>query len=234
MKTLSVCRTMRCGARAYAVMFRLWPVIMLICVSACVETGDFGRRTPSALSGKTHPDLAPDRIASAYSLTDDETELRNRAVRFHKPPRPPAWPALDLIDDWVGSSFDVYYGRLAGVEDQSPTARYRRLAHDIESDTALIAPFRAVGCRVRAADDARLRHVAGMELAEPHASEVRRRMSENAHLIDAVETRMADRLTLYRASLARLRIASPDDEAGAVAALADRLASVIAASGRCI
>lgn len=221
------------GQSRYRRMLAAGFVVSAILLSACVETGDFGRRKSPVFSGKSAFDPAPQLLSSAYTLSDDEAELRARAARFQKPPRAPVWGNLELLDDLIGSDFETYYGRLAGLQDQSPRARYRRLQTDVAADAGLIAPFRLIACRVQAADRRRLVQRADIELAEQESNAFAVRLADNAALIADVERRMAARRGLYRASLDRLRVSSPDHAAAEVAPLLDGLDHVLAAKKPC-
>lgn len=221
------------GQRRYCRKIALLSVFLALALSACVETGDFGRRKPSFFSGKSAFDPAPELIASSYSLTADESELRARATRFQKPPRAPVWGNFEVLDDWSGSDGNVYYGRLAGLHDQSPRARYRRLQSDIAADTAMIAPFRVMACRVEKADRRRLALRDAVSLPENESAAFAARLDENVAIIADVEARMRARSALYHASLERLRLASPDDEEAGIAPLLATLDREIAASVSC-
>ena len=218
----SLMKWMACGS-AHVRPFVTAAMLTALCAPvlvACVETGDFGRRKPSIFSGKSGFDPAPDRISAPATWTDDETELRNRSALYLNAPRLPLWPSFELWDDLTGATFDVYYGRLAGTQDASPVSRYHRLQADIAGDGEGIAPFRILACKVMAAD--RTRQTAAQigdraegRLTERDYSDLLIRIGENTRLITQVEENIEARHKLYAASLARLRLSSPDAEEAA-------------------
>lgn len=221
MTSLRICRPIQ-RRLARQVLGRFGWAMVALGLAACVETGDFGRRTPSFFSGRMAHDPTPDRLSSAYTWSDDETELHNRAFIFLAPPRAPIWPVPAALDDVIGSSFEVYYERLTGLPDQSPSARYRRLEGDIEADRANIPPYRRLACLVRQTDRQREQALAATShLDDLDRSDLLIRMTENRTLDARVETAMRTRLQIFTLSAERLRLSSPDPLAGEVnAALA--------------
>ena len=198
----------RLGAGAFALGVALG-------LTACVETGDFGRRKPGPLAALTPPDLAPQRALSDSSLTADERELRQRAFALVRNARPvPLFAPLylpDALDREIGPDPDLYYVALAGVPDQSPEARYRRLQSDILSDLDLIPKFRTVACRIAVADRGRLAAAkVAPALTDAERADAETRVLQNAAWGEAVEQALPRRADAYHVALERLVTASPD------------------------
>ena len=131
-------------------------------LSACVETGDFGRPRPSiwneALS--TTGSIAAwtrGEPVSAYVFTDDEEELRRRAWRFLMPAHERAWFERQLANIVRARVLPVaaqpngravYFAALMRDHGRSPASRYRRLSEDVFADAKLMEPFAFVTARV--------------------------------------------------------------------------------------
>lgn len=189
-------------------------LLILLALNACYETGDFGRRKPGLFEEKRGPDLNPARFDSHYTWTEDETELRNRAVVLLFNPRPPTLPSIDKIERNNGVDSQSYYSRIAGGRDQSVLQRYQRILSDIADDLDLVPIARAVACRVVATDKVRVAAIkATRELTEEEVMLAKERVAENGQLIDAVEASLPKRIDAYHYALTRLVAGSPDRKA---------------------
>ena len=189
-------------------------LLILLALTGCYETGDFGRRKPGLFEGKKGPDLFPARFDSNYTWTEDETELRNRSVVLLYNPRPPTLPSIDPIERKNGVDSQSYYSRIAGGRDQSVLQRYQRIILDIADDLELIPIEREVACRVIATDKVRVAAIkATKDLAEEEVMLAMERVAENDQLIDSVEASLPKRIDAYHYALTRLVAGSPDRKA---------------------
>jgi hypothetical protein len=204
-------------------------LLLSLILAGCVETGDFGRPKASLWNDVVLP--ATGSLAarergepvSAYVLTDDEEELRDRAWRFVMPAHERAW--FDgLVAELVRTRIlpvsmhpdnpATYHAALLRGPFRSPASRYRRLSEDAVADTRLIGPFTATAARVIAADKARLRSLAYVrDLTEEEVRHAAGRVAENRCLIAWVRQEIAERLESYRYALEHLFIEAPQNEA---------------------
>lgn len=198
-------------------------------LSACSDTGDFGRPRPGVWNDVILPITgsiaARERgeAVSDFPLTDRENELRDRAWRFVMPAAERS--TFDtLLADYVRARvlprsarpFDItaYYTALVDQPFASPASRFRRIGEDAEFDARLIGPFGAVAEEVLSADAARWKalHVApGVAPAE--AADARARILENRCLIAWVRQALDERTASYRYALDHGFIAMPQGEA---------------------
>ena len=197
---------------------RIGLAVTLLGLLGCASNGDFGRRKPGLVAELAAVDLVPSRLNSNSSLTEDERELRNRVFALVRMPRPLPVPSLlgvpDELDQAIGPDPDFYYLSIAGTDDQSSTARYRRLQSDISSDRILIPQFRQVACRIKQMDQIRSdASAAAPALTDTDRNDVQSRISENLFLIEKVETAIPKRFDAYHAALERLTVSSPDTQA---------------------
>jgi hypothetical protein len=201
-------------------------------LSACVETGDFGRPRPSLWNDLALP--ATGSVAawvrgepvSSYVFTDDEEELRRRAWRFVMPAHEQAWFERQLAELTRTRVLPVmaepgfrasYFHALMRDGGRSPTSRYRRLSQDIFADAKLMEPFAFTAARVLKADEARLRGLAYVQgLTPAQAREAALRVAENRCLIAWVRWEIEARTMGYRYALEHLFIEAPQADGVAV------------------
>jgi hypothetical protein len=198
-------------------------------LSGCAEKGDFGRVKQGFWSESAGPLLgrgsamARQEAVSWSMMTDDEKELRNRAVYFVTPTRE-RWgfefQAGDLANNrvvpvkWAEQSAGSYHEALKNWSDRSQRSRYARLREDIENDRILLGGFAAVACRVQEMDRVRVRALDRMELPAPDVrAQAEARVAENQAVVLTVYEDSRQRLDAYRYSLELLVVESPDRDA---------------------
>jgi hypothetical protein len=203
--------------------------LLVLSLIGCTETGDFGRPKPSFLNDVALPAtgafaaVARGEPVSPYVLTDDESELRDRAWRFVMPAHERAWfesILANLVRTRVlpaslqPADRTAYHRALMGDSFRSPASRYRRLSEDAVADLKLIGPLAAMAARVIAADRARLRGLAYVHaLHDDDAHDAAARVAENRCLIAWVRHETLVRLESYRFALEHLFIEAPQNEA---------------------
>jgi hypothetical protein len=209
---------------------KLLPVALVgLALSACTETGDFGRPKAGVWNSLILPTAgnvaAQDRgePVSAFPLTDAEQELRSRSWRFLTPAHDRAWfdrELADLTRTRVLPTSDhpsdprIYYQALVGEPFASPASRFRRIGDDAEADRRLLDPFGAVAARVIAADHARLRSLAFVhDLTQDQVADASARVIENRCLIAWVRAELRERTDSYRYALEHAFIAMPQEQA---------------------
>jgi hypothetical protein len=195
-------------------------------VAACAQTGDFGRPVPStwnALVATTGSVAAVGREepVSGFALTDDETELRDRAWRFLMPAHERASFAALVANmtrsrvlpaSWHPSDPAIYFEALAPA--RSPASRYRRLSEDVVADGRLLPPFALVAARVVAADGVRLRSLPFVQsLDQAQVRDAAMRVAENRCLVAWVRYEAGARAAAYRFALERLVVETPQADA---------------------
>jgi hypothetical protein len=197
-------------------------------LGGCVETGDFGRPRATVWTDLTEKTGAVAAVVrgepvSGSMLTDNESELRDRAWRFLMPAHERAWfirafseltRTRVLPASMHPENVATYHANLMAGEGRSPASRYRRLGEDAAADARLIPAFAAVAGRVIEADRVRLAtlpHVRDLRVAE--IRDAAARVAENRCLMVWVRHEAAVRLASYRYSLEHLVIEAPQTEA---------------------
>jgi hypothetical protein len=230
------------GARHHAFV-----LLALLCpfATACSVEGDFGRRQPSVVTDTIMPAIGRydaskrGEPVSTLPLTDDETELRDRAWRFLSPAYPHSsyeamLAALRTSRITPPESGDAgpsaYFVALSSLDWRSSTGPYQRLIADISADQSLLDPYDAVLARVIAADDIRRRGLPFVaDLTEAQRARVLARIAENQFLAAWVDQSLRERVAAYRYALQHLFVALPDRDGVAAERLLARLGARIAA-----
>ena len=197
-------------------------------LTGCAQTGDFGRPAPSAWNalvegtGGVAARLRNGPVSS-FALTDDETELRDRAWRFLMPAHERAAFAALLANmtrarvlptAWHPSDPVSYHGALTDGPARSPASRYRRLSEDAVADARLLPVFAALAARVVAADAVRLRGLPFVQtIDDGQVRDAAMRVAENRCLIAWVRHEAGARSAGYRFALERLLIETPQADA---------------------
>src|SRR4051812_43878224 len=94
----------RCDAMKRILRRGVLPAALAAALSACAETGDFGRPKASVWNDVVLPVTgsisaqARGEAVSSYPFTDDEDELRRRAWRFIAPAHERSWFERILAD----------------------------------------------------------------------------------------------------------------------------------------
>lgn len=210
-------------------MPRTLALLGLACLlSACAQTGDFGRPQPTLYSETLAPlggkvaALARGEPASFSMLTDDEQELRGRAYRFLMPARPRADFDTQLANltatrilprDVIAFDETAYFQALWLRGDRSVRSRYQALREDMENDRLLLGPFVAAACRVKEADRIRLQAMDRLtEVVDLVRNQARNRVDENAELVRWVYESVDRRLGAYRFALQNMIVETPDKD----------------------
>ncbi|HEX4298790.1 MAG TPA: hypothetical protein VHZ56_12280, partial [Devosia sp.] len=137
---------------------------LLALLAGCARpTGDFGRVEPDPLHDEAMP-VAGDFLAgktgrpvSAFNLTDQERDMRNRIWRYLVDQHVYEWfgPTVTELQrtsilplDARPLATDRYYQWLHRQSFASSRVRYAKLSDDAELDTELIAPTFASICAV--------------------------------------------------------------------------------------
>ncbi len=193
------------------------------------HVGDLGRAQRSVWNDTLLPGLggltarARGEAVSSFHLTDDETEMRDRAWRYVMPAHERSWFHREVQElartriipvSWQTQDEGRYFAALVGGSFSSEHSRYRRLCEDALADAALVTPFRSVAQRVHSADKARLR---AASLSHHVADDARRngaaRAAENEGLAAWVRERLRYRLASYEHALTNLVVEMPSREA---------------------
>lgn len=201
---------------------------LMLALSACTA-GDFGRPRSNVWNDTILPQAgfwaasARGEAASAFRMTDDEEQMRDRAWRFVMPAHERNYfereisalvQARVLPVSAQSQAISDYFAGLTRGSFASQASRYARLAEDANADRLLIGPFRANAGRVVAADRVRLRAVDGSPLVPPASRDPAfARVVENEGLILWVCERVNFRLESYRYALANLVVQTPSREA---------------------
>ena len=206
----------------------LAPLILAALLAGCAQTGDFGRPAPSAWNALVEGTggvaaRLRDEPVSRFALTDDETELRDRAWRFLMPAHERAIFASALANmtrarllpaAWHPTDPAIYHAALVDGPSRSPVSRYRRLSEDAVADARLLPVFAGLAARVVAADAVRLRGLPFVQtIDDAEVRDAAMRVAENRCLIAWVRHEAGARVAGYRFALERLLIETPQAEA---------------------
>jgi len=232
-------------------VLRTWPalfaaLIIGVSLSACARpVGDFGR----AESDPIHDGAANTIRAwrdlrqpgSAFNLTDEEQEMRDRVWRYLVAPQAYDWFGDSLAElmrvGFVPVKFkpaphDRYYLWLHGTAFASSKARYSRLGDDIQADLDTAPAVFASICTVEGIDRQRgiaANGIAGLEdkmlkgAAAQHA--------ENRAVIGWLAAALASRYASYSYALDHLLVETPHSGAIGVDAKLSALEVYVEAAG---
>ena len=231
-------RTLRCEGFAAA---------LAIFFAGCV--GDFGRPRPSIFSDNRATALGIEASAalgqypSYFPLTEYEILMRDLAFNLIAPPYDRVMWNQTLAEFYRKAVIPIYgpadlrtgFGlELFGWRYPSDAARYARLADAIRNDMVRIDPFAAAAAQVLDLDHKRDRSLAYVStVSVEEVVNAKRRIAENAMIVDWVRWCLTERAAGYRIALERLVIAMPSpaaiDAERQLAQLERRLAAVFAA-----
>jgi hypothetical protein len=225
-------------------MTRLGACLLACALTACAQTGDFGRPARGVVNDEILPyvgrELARGRgeSVSDYRMTDDERELRDRAWAVVMPPHEAQYINLVLAElrrtrilpvRRLRADKAAYVETLIGEPYRSSRARYMRLINDIDIDVSRIEPIQQVAARVARDDRARARAVERVPDVTPaERQDALARIDENGLLVAWVRESFDERLDSYRYALDRLVLETPDRMAILAEDAIARLAAVMA------
>jgi hypothetical protein len=203
--------------------------VILLCgvVTACARPiGDLGRAQRGVLhdeimpaAGKIRAEISGEPV-SAFNLTDEEREMRDRVWRFLVAPHAEDWfmdtavePQRTRLTAAADTHFkpERYYRWLRQTHFQSSRVRYRRLADDARADIDTAPTTFASICRVLEVD--RQRSVATRELRGLASSEAAARRAENEIVISWFARALHYRYAAYNNALDHLLVETPHEEA---------------------
>ncbi len=199
---------------------------MLLLLSGCGLSGDFGRTRASLKGDDTHAWLGPAAYQPQsqppwkHQLTEDERRLRDYAFPLIDPPYERSqWYGV-LRDagltsrPWPYPDRSAYASKLFQTAYRSQTARYNRLIEDIRVDVTRLDPFYASARVVLDLDKKRDRSLAYVsELSREERDNTVTRMRENESIVRWVNESVRERVESYRVALERLVIAAPSQMA---------------------
>ncbi|HEY4165737.1 MAG TPA: hypothetical protein VGM96_03145 [Reyranella sp.] len=219
----------------------------LVCamtLGACARpVGDFGRSAPDPLHDTVMPIVGKARAfnqkepVSAFNLTDEEQEMRDRVWRYLVSPH-----AYDWFGDTIAElqrtrivpvsnkplPTDRYYGWLHGERFASSHVRYSRASDDVTADIEMMPDvFRSI-CVVERID--RQRGIASNEIQGLEAkvsSNAAARYAENHMVIDWFVRAVRNRYDSYGYALDHLLVETPHEEAVKLNGLLSGLATYV-------
>jgi hypothetical protein len=227
-------------------MAPLLAIFVLVLVSGCSSTGDFGRLRDDLATDDIHAWVGRDAAASvgapisANDFTDDERTLRDLAFPLIEPPYDrQRWDAV-LYEYGLKQYFrrelwafdtSAYYAHLQGKYYRSTTARYNQLIDDVRNDIVRIEPFFETARRVVDLDRSReksMQFVADLSPAERGSTLAR--VGENSLTIAWVHHSLTERCASYRFALDHLVVVEPDSAAAEADRVLAQLQQQIAAN----
>jgi len=218
-----------------------WRILALgaLTLLAGCANGDFGEINPTLVTDGIHEWIGRSSPASnpvppsKFDYTDDERELRDLAYPLIEPPYDrQQWYSVageyGLIKFKL-ADYRKYFDRLMSDSYRSSSARYAQLIDDVRNDTTRLSQFFETAGRVMDIDQKReksLAYVPALNKAE--WANAKRRIRENAHVVDIVRQSLSDRVASYQFALERLVIVTPMTQAVEAERLFNQLKSQIA------
>ena len=213
--------------RIFIPAFFVLPLLLSACAT---QPGDFARKESSVFNDTVFDldgGFATGSIASSYSLTDQENELRNVAWDLVRPPynsnlhafywaqvRPAAWYENDEND---------FYRLLRNENFASHESYYEALVNQARGDASRLPVFRDVTMRVGKADGARRAGLNALAADARMRDEAEARISENRNIVKWVEESLHYRIRSYRTALGRFMVEVPSTRAVEAEAAIDAL-----------
>lgn len=203
------------------------PVLALVLalpLAACAETGDFGRRKAGAWNDTILPAIgavsagARGEHVSRFALTDDETQMRDRAWRFLMPAhershfqstlRNLVYTRIAPFNEWMRDR--TVYARANAGPTTSPVSRYRRITDDATADHLLVADLARITGHVLEADVIRMRTLERLSSANTNeVTDAMARVDENAGLAAWICWALDERIEAFRYALSHLVVEAP-------------------------
>lgn len=202
----------------------------VLTLDACARpTGDFGRAAPDTFHDDVMPAIGKQRAlaagepVSAFNLTDEEREMRDRVWRFLVAPHAYDWFGDTVVElqrtriaplSKDAGKRDLYYQWLHGERFASSHVRFARVSDDTAADIdTLPEVFRSI-CAVREID--RQRGVASSSIAGLEDNVLRdaaARQAENEATIGWFVRALTLRYDAYSYALDHLLVETPNEEA---------------------
>ena len=193
-------------------------VLALTGMLAGCANGDFDRVRPLLVRDEIHDWVGRKAVEvkgippSEFQLTDDERQLRDLAYPLIQPSygRHKPWSVLGeygVAQSRYFTEYDraAYATHLMGDRYRSPAARYARINDDINNDITRLPAFFETAGRVLDIDNKRRQSMFYIrDLAPSERDNALRRIEENASIVEAVRTRLGQRVSSYRFALERL------------------------------
>ena len=210
----------------------------LVLLAGCANS-DFGEINQTLVTDGIHDWLGRDSPKShpvppsTFEYTDDERALRDNAYPLIEPP-------YDR-QQWYSVAGEYGFKRTAVTDrhkyldrvmeecHRSSAAVYARLIDDIRNDTTRLSQFFETAGRVMDIDQKRqksLAYVSGLSKGE--VLNARRRIRENAHVLEMVRWSLEDRVAAYHFALERMVIMTPMTQAVDAERLLNQLDAQIA------
>jgi hypothetical protein len=199
-------------------------------LSACANS-DFGEVNPVLVTDGIHDWVgrpAKPALQSKFEFTDDERALRDNAYPLIEPPFDrQQW--YSVAGEYGLIRFNIadyrkYYDRLMSDWHRSPSSRYAQLIEDIRNDTTRLSQFFETAGRVMDIDQKRQKSLNYIsDLNKNEWINAKRRIRENAHVVEIVYLSLTDRVASYRFALERLVIGTPETQAAEVERVLNQL-----------
>jgi hypothetical protein len=228
----------------------LLAIALALSSSACARpVGDFGRAAPDPIHDQVMPALGTGRAllgkepVSAFNLSDEEREMRDRIWHYLVAPHAFDWFQANVVElqrtrilPVSGKSLlpqDRYYLWLHGERFASSATRYARIEDDVTVDVELMPSVFASICAVLEQD--RQRGVAANGIADLDEATKRNaaaRQIENRTQIGWFAAAVQNRYASYNYALDHLLVETPHRAAIGVNGALNELAVWVEAAGR--
>ena len=210
----------------------------LMLLAGCANS-DFGEVNSTLVTDGIHNWLGRSSAAShpvppsAFEYTDDERALRDNAYPLIEPPYDrQQW--YSVAGEYGLVRYNIadrrkYFQRLMSDDYRSSAARYSKLIEDVRNDTTRLSQFFETAGRVIDMDQKRLKSLEYVSaLSKGEVVNAKRRIRENAHVVDIVHQSLSDRVASYHFALERLVITTPSTQAVDAERLLSQLETQIA------
>ncbi len=218
--------------------------LLLLGLAACSRpVGDFGRYESDPLRDEVAATVRAARVAtepvSAFNLSDQEVEMRDRIWRYLVAPEAYDWFG-DFVVELQRLGFTVkpkplpkdrYYLWLHGTAFASSRVRYSRISDDVEADIGTMPGVFAAICAVEELDRQRGIAANGIDgLEEKMKRDAAARQIENRAAIGWFAAAVKLRYDSYSYALDHLLVETPHEEAVGTDALLSQLAGYVDAA----
>ena len=209
-------------------------LLIALALAGCARpVGDFGRAEPDPVHDTVMPALGATRAylarqpVSAFNLTDQEQEMRNRIWRYLVAPNAFDWFQANLaelmrtgivpVSDKALLPVDRYYRWLHGQSYASSHTRFARVGDDVTVDIEMMPDAFAAICAVIEVDRERGVAANGVpHLEEAMKADAAKRQVENRTQIGWFVKAVRNRYGSYSYALDHLLVETPHEDAIAV------------------
>ena len=226
-----------------SILFAGAAILCALTLGACARpVGDFGRAEPDPIHDQVMPIIGKARAynqhepVSAFNLTDEEQEMRDRVWRYLVSPSAFDWFADNIAElqrtrivplSNKPMRTDLYYTWLSTSPYASSHTRYARIGDDAKSDIEMMPDVFASICAVLTGDRQRGLAANQLQLGGKVDRDAAARYDENRMVIGWFVRAVRNRYDSYSYALDHLLVETPHREAVRVSDLLNTLGTYV-------